>query len=93
MSEFLRKDGGKYTIEGGVFEAWFSTGESVGRWRLDAIDAVELKEKWGTRSVLFRKEDESVYSIISFADAEEAQSVASWIEQERVAASRPPSVG
>ena len=90
MSEFIRKDGGKYTIEGGVFEAWFSTGESVGRWRLDAIDAIELKEKWGTRSVIFRRGDDNVYSIISFADAEEAQSLASWIEQGRLAGGPPP---
>lgn len=85
MDEFVREDGTNYRVVDGIFEAFFSTGESVTRWKLSAIEEVEFFEKWGTYSVKLNRGGKTVYSITP-GDEDEGRRIAAWIESHREAA-------
>ena len=82
--EFQTENGDRYVIDGNVLEVWSWVGQSQSRIRLDMIDPVEYKGKWGTHMIKLPRSTHA-YTITTAGD--QSEELAAWIEAARVAAS------
>ena len=82
--EFQTENGDRYVVDGRILEVWSWVGQSQSRIRLDMIDSVEYKGKWGTHMIQLQKSGAETYNIITAGDRSEE--LAAWIEAARVAA-------
>ena len=78
--EFVGENNDRYVVEGNILEIWSWTGTSSERFRLDLIDPVEYKGKWGTHMISIGVSSHK-YSITDAGDR--SQELANWLEAAR----------
>lgn len=83
--EFAAENGNRYVVDGNVLEVWSWTGESQIRIRLDLIEPVEYKGKWGTHMIKLKV---SSHAYIVTDAGEQSPELANWLEAARQRAAK-----